>query len=335
MIIKIFDNGWGKHYPLKQFEQSVVDQMLASVYLDRSRTVIINSVWYTGDYHDIVMSWLRQNNFDHIVLVAMLDAAIPYPDRYSEFDLPVSTIGYYAGPGHLDFCAVFLHRFMTPPALSELMTVQHMNIPFMCLNRKPHWHRKRFYGAMQALGLEHKGLVSMGHDHDQSGQNLAQDTVHDDLAPNATADCYGIPNDIASLGLLSNWQGHFLNVVTETVYDINTRGFVSEKIYKPIVGCRPFLVYDPDGACAWLYNRGFEPYVKDFADISDLDLSIPANLAPFLGALSDQSVSYYAKKFVDLKEKIMHNKQQFQYHVHNQHKNIEQGIQCPISYPLS
>ena len=330
MIIKTFDNGWGNNYPLKQFEQSVVDRMLATIRDDDSHTVVINSVWYTQDYHDTVMSWLRTNCFDHIVLVAMLDAAIPRPERYAEFDRPVSCIGYYPGSGHVDFCAVFVDRFMRAPALTDLMTVDGMDTPFMCLNRKPHWHRRRLYDRMQDLGLVHKGLVSMGNDDGSAIQALSQDTVHDDLAPNATADHYGIVNDIVSLGLLSNWQRHFVNVVTETFYDINQTGFVSEKIYKPIVGCRPFLVYDPDGAVTWLRHRGFEPYVEDFTDISDLDLSIPGNLAPFLSVLCDQGASYYQKKFVDLGEKILYNKQQFQRHVQAQHKIIEKGISCPI-----
>lgn len=330
MIIKIFDNGWGSNYPLKQFEQSVVDRMLATIRDDDSYTVVINSVWYTQDYHDAVMSWLRTNCFDHIVLVAMLDAAIPRAERYAEFGRPVSCIGYYSGPGHLDFCAMFVDRFMQPPALTDLMTVDHMDIPFMCLNRKPHWHRRRLYNRLQELDLVHRGLVSMGNDDGSAIHTLAQDTVHDDLAPNATADHYGIVNDIVSLGLLSNWQRHFVNVVTETFYDINQTGFVSEKIYKPIVGCRPFLVYDPDGAVSWLQHRGFEPYIEDFTDISDLDLSIPGNLAPFLSVLCDQDASYYQKKFVDLREKILYNKQQFQHHVQAQHKIIEKGISCPI-----
>jgi len=304
--------------------------MLAPVRDHSSRTVVINSVWYTQDYHETVMAWLRQNEFDHIVLVAMLDAAIPYPDRYAEFERPVSAIGYYSGAGHLDFCALFVDRFLQPPPLSDLTDANSIRIPFMCLNRKPHWHRRRLYERMQGLGLIQKGLVSMGSNSGEAIQRLPTDTTHDNLAPNATADHYGVPNDIVSLGHLSNWRSHFLNIVTETFYDINKSGFVSEKIYKPIVGCRPFLVYDPDGACRWLRDRAFEPYVDDFSDISDLDLTIPNNIAPFLSALCEQSLSYYQKKFVDLREKILYNKEQFTRHIDLQNRILQQGISCPI-----
>jgi len=171
--------------------------------------------------------------------------------------------------------------------------------------------------------------VSMGGS-GQAVQALAQDRDHDSLAPNATRAHYGIPNDIVSLGHVDNWCRHLVNVVTETFYDINQTGFVSEKIYKPIVGCRPFLVYDPDGGTQWLTKRGFEIYTCDFSDISDLDLSKPDNLPRFLVALCNQAPAYWQKKFVDLQEKILYNKNHFADYVQQQHKLVKQGIPCQI-----
>jgi hypothetical protein len=182
---------------------------------------------------------------------------------------------------------------------------------------------------LQSLDLVTKGIVSMGGD-GQAVVSLAQDREHDTLAPNATRDHYGIPNDIVSLGHEGNWQRHLLNVVTETFYDINRSGFVSEKIYKPIVGCRPFLVYDPDGGTRWLRERGFESYTQDFQDISDLDLVEPHNLPEFLKVLCEQTPVYWQKKFVDLQEKILYNKAHFADYVEQQQSIIEKGIPCPI-----
>jgi hypothetical protein len=159
---------------------------------------------------------------------------------------------------------------------------------------------------------------------------LAQDRDHDVLAPNATRDHYGIPNDIVSLGHLGNWSRHLLNIVTETFYDINRTGFVSEKIYKPIVGCRPFLVCDPDGGTQWLCERGFELYTQDFQDISDLNLAQPHNIPKFLAALCEQTPVYWQKKFVDLQEKIQYNKAHFADYVTRQQSIVKQGIPCPI-----
>ena len=169
----------------------------------------------------------------------------------------------------------------------------------------------------------------MGGNTGSARQALAIDSGVNDLAPNSDPGQYGIHNDIVSLGHLANWQRCFLNVVTETVYDINRNYFVSEKIYKPIIGCRPFLVYDPDGGRQWLEDRGFETYINDFNDITDLDLVIPGNMAPFLKALSQQHQSYFRKKFVDLKEKILYNKNQFRVLVDNNKNLTQKGIACP------
>jgi len=329
MIITTFDQGWGREYPLKQYEQGIVSDLVKPFVKSDQRVVIINSVWYTGEMHEQVMLWLRENEWDQIVLIAMLDAAIPYPDRYEEFGRPVTGIGYYPGAGQVDFCALFVDHFLQAPDNTVLLEVNTIDTAYMCLNRKPHWHRQKLYSKLQAMNLVNQGIVSMGGD-GQAVVALAQDRDHDTLAPNATSDHYGIPNDIVSLGHPGNWQRHLLNVVTETFYNINSSGFVSEKIYKPIVGCRPFLVYDPDGGTRWLRDRGFEPYTQDFEDISNLDLAEPHNLPGFLKVLCEQTPAYWQKKFVDLQEKILYNQAHFADYVKQQQSIVEKGIPCPI-----
>jgi hypothetical protein len=329
MIIKKFDNGWGSVWPLKQFEQSIVDDLLQHMAQDTSRTVVINSVWYSTEYHQQVLAWLRNNQLDRIVLVAMIDAAIPRPDWYNEFDCEVVSVGYYPGDHSLDFCAVFVDKFLNAPALDQLTDASKIDTAYMCLNRKPHWHRQKLYNKLQSLDLLQHGMVSMGGS-GTATRSLVVDTDHDNLAPNASRDHYGIPNDIVSLGHTENWQRHFVNIVTETFYDINRTGFVSEKIYKPVVGCRPFLVYDPDGGTQWLRDHGFESYVTDFRDITDLDLSTPDNLADFLIVLCEQTPQYWQAKYLALQEKILYNKHHFTDHVQHQWIKIKQGILCQV-----
>jgi hypothetical protein len=329
MIIQRFDNGWGSQFGLKKFEQQTVESMLKHISNDSSRTVVINSVWYSTDYHQQVLSWLRSNPVDRIVLIAMLDAAIPDLSWYDEFDCEVLPVGYYPGDHSLDFCAVFVDEFLHAPAQETLTDPSRIDTAYMCLNRKPHWHRQQLFNRLSSWNLLQHGIVSMG----GSGtavRSLHLDREHDNLAPNASRDHYGIPNDIVSLGHVENWQRHFLNIVTETFYDINKTGFVSEKIYKPIVGCRPFLVYDPDGATQWLRDRGFEPYVNEFDDITDLDLTLPNSIPRFLSVLCEQTPQYWQAKYLALQEKILYNKQHFADYVKSQRQLIEKGITCQV-----
>ena len=330
MIIQKFDNGWGSQLPLKKFEQRIVDSLLQHIATDSSRTVVINSVWYTNEYHQTVMAWLRNNPVDRIVLVAMLDQAIPQPSLYNEFDCEILTVGYYPGKHAVDFCAIFVDHYLTAPDLTVLLDTGQIDTAYMCLNRKPHWHRRRLYNNLVSRDLVKHGIVSMGGDNGQPLQLLAVDTEPDNLAPNPGREHYGPPNDIVSFGHIKNWHRHFVNIVTETMYNINQNGFVSEKIYKPIVGCRPFLVYDYDGGTRWLQDRGFEPYVKDFTDITDLNLTDPDKIVDFLEVLCGQNPEYWKAKYLALQEKILYNKHHFTDYVNGQLAKIKQGIQCQI-----
>lgn len=330
MIVKTFNNGWGNNFPLKQYEQSIVEQYIQPVIKDSVPTVLINSVWYSSDYHQQVLAELRTMSFDRIVIVAMIDAAIPRREWYDEFGVDVRAVGYYAGSDQIDLWAMFLEKYLQPQDTAWMLDHTGIDTAYMCLNRKPHWHRRQLYQQLQTHNLLDLGIVSMGSESGPAERSLSTDCEHDDLAPNASREHYGIPNDIASIGHPDNWRRCFLNVVTETVFDINRNGFVSEKIYKPIVGCRPFLVYDTDGATQWLTSRGFEMYTQDFADITNLDLTLPSNIAPFLQQLCQQGPAYWQAKYVALKEKIMYNKIHFNEYVKQQKLIVEKGIQCQI-----
>jgi len=214
---------------------------------------------------------------------------------------------------------------MTLPGVN-LLDERTIDTAYMCLNRKPHWHRLRLYDQLSALGLLDRGLVSMGGDTGQPRRLLTLDSGGSDLAPNGGTGQNGIANEIVSLGHGHNWQRHLLNIVTETQWDVSGTTFVTEKIYKPILGLRPFLVYARDGARDWLLSNGFAPYLEDFTDVTDLDLGQPDNMAPFLAVLADQGPVYWQEKMLDLRDKIAYNRQQFDRHVANQKRKIERGI---------
>lgn len=325
MIIKTFDNGWGNNFKAKSFEQQIVCQYLHKVDL---RTVLINNTWYTTEYHQQVMIQLRALEFDQIVLASMLDASITDPSWYNEFGRPVYTVGYYPGKHNIDFWALMVDKYFEYPDV-DLTDSAVIDCAYMCLNRKPHWHRQRLYNQLGNLGILDKGIVSMGGNNSTPERVLKLDAGQSNLAPNAGSEQHGIANDIMSLGHSSNWLRSFLNVVTETQFDIAATNFVSEKIYKPIVGCRPFLVYAV-GADQWLTDRGFESYATDFKDISNLDLVNPNNIAEFLFILCQKDLKYWQAKYIALMDKIVYNKTHFTEYVQQQKIIVQTGIQCQI-----
>jgi hypothetical protein len=330
MIVNRFNNGWGDDWPLKQYEHKILTQYLRPMIESSKKFVIINSVWYSRAYHQQVCHWLSTNDWDEIILIAMLDAAIPLPEWYQEFNRPVTGVGYYPGPGALDFCALFVDEFVDLSNYGSLANSTAIDCAYMCLMRKPHGHRKKLFWQLQRADLLKQGLVSMGSNDGKAWHTLNQDCEPDNFAPNAEVTHYGVPNDIVSLGNVENWQRHFVNIVAETFWDINRNNFVSEKIYKPIVGQRPFLVFDPDGATKWLTDRKFEPYVNDFSDICDLDLTYAKNLVPFLTVLCQQTDQYWKSKFIDLQHKIQYNKNRFREYIDELNGKIKQGIPCQL-----
>lgn len=327
MIVKIFDYGWGPEWPTKQFEQQLLEQYLEPVIYDDSRTVLINSVWYGQSEHEKTCQNLHSFDFNLIILVAMLDPAIPRASWFSQFNCPVLEVGYYQGPHELDYWALVVDQHFQKSTVVD----DSVDIPFMCLNRKPHWHRRQLYQHLTQRDLVRHGLVSMGGDNKNPVQQLLmQDCGGTDLAPNSDSSDHGIVNDIMSLGHPDNWNRHFLNIVTETSWNIDQKRFVSEKIFKPMLGLRPFLVYDVNGAREWLSQRGFQDYTGDFQDITDLDPGNPDQLPDFVSILCQQPKAWFGHKLVALQEKIIYNCRQFEIYIAQQKNIIQQGIKCQI-----
>lgn len=318
MIIKEYDVGWGTEWPLKQLEKQVVSDMLATHANDNSRSVVVNSVWYNGDYHQQVLNELKALNPSHVFVVAMLDPPIVQLDWFAELDCEVTGIGYYPGPGFVDFFALAMDKFFTGPGNDVLLNESLVDIAFMCLNRKPHPHRVRLYNGLSNANLLDQGFVSLGGT--PPVRVLENDCSGQDLAPNGGTEQYGIANDIVTLGDMQRWQRHLVNIVTETSWDIAETDFFSEKTYKPILGLRPFLIYTPGGGVSSLSNKGFESYVNDFSDIVDIDLSESYNVVTFLSELSKQPTSYLQMKLLQLREKLLFNQHRFKMYVREQSK---------------
>lgn len=327
MITETIDQGWGPERPLKQLEMAIVRDYLRPYRKDSSRTVVVNSTWYDGDLNQKLQKRFAQDRPDRIVLVSMLDAAIARPDMFESIGCEIRAVGYYPGPDYIDYWSLVVDKHMTMPEINLLDHAQ-VDTAFMCLNRKPHWHRVQLYQQMLNARVIDHGLVSMGGDDGQAERLLPEDSGGSDLAPNGGTDQNGIANDIVTLGHAYNWSRHFLNIVTETQYDVSGTAFVTEKIYKPVLGLRPFLVYAADGAQAWMHTNKFESYIKDFADITDLDLGQPSNMVPFLQDLAVKGPIYWQHKLVALRDKILYNRDQFDRHVATQRNRISRGIEC-------
>lgn len=313
MISKIFDSGWGGDLPIPQWHSEHLTR-IAQSYTGNAKAIIVNSTWYTDDIHSEVVAYIKTNNIKNIILTSLCDAHIVRRELFEELEVNVFEIGYYRGPGFYDFFARCWDRFGNIKLSdTELLDHQTIHKPFMCLNRKHHEHRVKIVNELRSAGLTDKGIVTL------SGTDLRLDedfTDHKSYAPESGAD---IPNDIMSIGDPGIWSSHFLNVVTETWWDINQAYYASDKYFKPLTGLRPFFIWSEDMGVEWLTDRKFELYHDDFQDITDLDLRAHSNMIPFLKVLSDQPKTYLENKFIALREKLLYNRNRFNEYVQEQH----------------
>lgn len=160
-------------------------------------------------------------------------------------------IGNTRGEHYFSFWLDFVYEH-----LDKYQTFDPYNInitkSFMCLNRKPHNHRVELINSLG--NLIHNGYVSLG----TTPPITLETDVINTIGDNAVAGNVGITNDITSLGHEQNWNSHFLNVITETT--VHTDVFLSEKIFKPIIGRRPFVVLGDDNVYEILHSWGIDTF---------------------------------------------------------------------------
>ena len=329
MIVKEFNYGWGPEYPIVRKERYITRTYLSPWYEDSSRTVLLNSTWYGHEQHARTMSWLQNNAWDRLVLVAMLDAPLVSPEPrmgrrgFNEFQRPVEALGSFGGPHEIVFWALIVDDYFQKESVFDAALIDR---PWISYNRKPHPHRRQLFRDLRRHGLLEAGIVSFGAYEQNDVIKVVGDVEGNSLAPNGDAKHFGLPNDICSLGNIDTWRRCFLNVVTETCFDISANWFVSEKIFKPIVGLRPFVLLAEDGGIKWLAQHGFEHYCEDFKDITDADVADPYQVIMFLKHLNQAGPTYWRKKYIDLQPKMLHNQNQFAKLVQEQRTKIQKGI---------
>ena len=278
------------------FIQNEIADFKNSIDTYRAAELQANKHCYEGIKKFIIEN---HQSIDNVILYNLVDQIFPdFVEKLfgflRDFEINVFKLGYFHDADTwLDFHALIAEQFFVVDQALDITSTQ-IDVPFMCLNAKPHDHRVRIVNDIRKYNLDKLGFVSL------NGQGIDNDV---EVITNVNS----TQADAMSLGKISNWNRHFLNIVTETVYEVELANFWTEKTFKPIIGHRPFLIYAPNGAISMLTRNGFEHYCNDFADISDLNLQDPSNLVPFLNVLCKQPKSYYQHKFLQLDPKIKYN----------------------------
>ena len=236
---------------------------------------------------------------------------------FPNLDTPIK-FGYFDGEYNFDFWAIACGRYFKHYSESELQLVSPKYL-FVNYNRKPHYHRQKIARALVQAGLVREGVLTLGKYPNQEYDFDIHKTLgetDEEYAEHGAGDVngsVGIPNDIYSLGRMEIWQNHLVNVVSETEFSYKKQVFVSEKIWKPVIGMRPFMVNADPKVLQWLEDRGFDAFLDLWPnlplnnDVGSVTNTIVANLK-WLSAFTDTEKSEW---FQSIWPRLQHNRKRF------------------------
>ena len=117
------------------------------------------------------------------------------------------------------------------------------------------------------------------------------------------------------------WQTAFVQVITETVYNYKYNSF-TEKIWKPMVNLRPFILVSSPGSLNELKNLGFKTFDSWWDESYDNILDPVERLYSIVDVISEISTMnkiQIQKTLYNMKSVLEHNF----YHYHNEFKSHE------------
>lgn len=231
-------------------ERNVVDYLANK--LGPGYTVVVPT-WY--DPLEVV-EYINKQSSQEVYICSLTDPLGPIVGHESQIRAKVRYFGYtndvkYDFWAHL--CAAQFKKYNNKDLLPSKF-----DYAFLNYNRKPHPHRVNLVTELEKNNLINYGVVTLGEKY-----TIEEFDDYSNYGSNDVIDNLNIPNDIYSLGRLDIWQKHFLNVVSETEFTPSSY-FMSEKIFKPILGLRPFIINGNPKIYDWLLDAGFDCFADIF-----------------------------------------------------------------------
>jgi hypothetical protein len=294
------DNGFPYAWKAGRVEQLIRDilERKAQEQLDVEKVMLINTTWLLNC--DLVEK-IRNAMPDFIICHNFVDPAIPQVKQIIQASgIPHLFIGN-CNQYRLDFWAMVCDLNFQSYTDIELQLRPGAR-KFMCLNRKPHIHRRVMTRYLDQV--VDQGYLTTGVDYNSVDADVGD---------------YTIPNDIYTLGNIETWQDAYLNIVTETVFS-NEEFFISEKTWKPIIGQRPFFIYGQPQLREYLKQNGFDIF-DDLIDYNQLPDNASedqyARLA--VDTINNLKINYSTQ----FQQRLIINRQRFRGYVYEQWNRLK------------
>jgi hypothetical protein len=263
MNCNIIYGGFNPAWHAGLLERELVDKLAQNLNHNFPQLKKIVAVTSWHEPADLVIN-IKKFNPDLTVLCSLTDPLGPIENLIDNIPGKVILIGYVNSKYFYDFWAVACLKFFKKYNNQELEPTN-FNYLYLNYNRKPHRHRVELVKLLETSDFINCGCVTLGNSaytvndqHNDYKEYGANDVVGD----------VGIPNDIYSLGQLEIWNQSFINIVSETQFEFGSNTFLSEKIFKPIIGLRPFVINGSPGIYKLLKRAGFDC----FEDLFPVDI---------------------------------------------------------------
>lgn len=289
------------------------------------RNLLINTTWFGSQFNNDCWHTAinLQGEFDNLFLLCVID-----PEYISKHDLElivsryniknVYRIGMYEGsPYEWNFHGILANECM-PDYTDKQVVMQSAKFAYMLYQRKPRLHRVEITNILRKQPhLLERGIVTLGAPED--GTDYADGLkVHpltiDDNAGNYTTfkgkdnEFGGVPNDLVTVGRLDLWVNHFLNIVSETEFDEWRPVFMTEKIWKPMIGLRPFHIHGNPRSYQWLRDRGFRTFNHYWKHLPVETAAQHDALMDVINHLVDMPKSEVEQMYIDMLPDLRYNK---------------------------
>jgi hypothetical protein len=334
------------------YEEIVLDALKKQIdrlYPDQ-QNLLINLTWFGPQFSN--NGWqqvldLAPRVFDNLFLLATVDPPMINPDQIQYLTARLGhpklhKIGNFDTEYHFNFFAPILARHFAHYDRDQLL-MQQPKYLYINYNRKPREHRVKLVKLLIDLGLDHRGILTLGrpnpvYDKDPNNQlylsigEREEDYVHTGHWYHTGESEFGIPHDILSLHRIDLWQNHFLHIIGATEFNHWDDIFVSETQFKPMIGLRPFVINGNARTYKWLRDNGFLTFERwfpnqDFDDVSDVHGNI-VRAVQYLSSLADKDI---IAMYQDMLPSLDHNRHRFYEYANEQSSlmtNILQGRTC-------
>ena len=327
---------------IEMFDKTVVQ---IEYKFPNERNLLINTTWFGPQFKDTNDEWQKVEkifasgeSYDNLFVLSLID-----PLYLMDQDLQLIIdklsikktymIGMFLNTQYeYNFHAIVGDHLM-PKYKDEDVMLKEYDKDFLCYQRKPRVWRVDFADLARKNDLLDNGIMTLGakteDDYDWSEgrtwEPMTLDESHEpykDDGQNNPTDYGGIPNDLVTVGSLDVWNKCFLYISSETAFNQWEPLFVNERIWKTMIGLRPFVIQGNPDTYKWLEGHGFKtfnhywPHVKMEDSKTVLD-----DIIQVLKFLDTKSAEEKMAMYNDMLPALKHNKQRFyEFSREQQHK---------------